>query len=274
MQPAQDVREMAAEHAAIRVQLVDDDELQVLEELRPARMVRQDARVHHVGVAQHDVRAPADRAARILRRVTVVGEGPDVAAALLPDERGQLVELGQLVLRECLGWKHVERTRRGVGENLVQHRRVVTERLAGRRGGDDDHIAAGESVPHGRGLVCVELVDPARAKRAVQAFVESVRERRELGGHRRQPPHRRHVRVVVTGPGRRQMRGLEPREHCRERLVLVAGQRRQRRRSHEARIGTATSQGDQEAKRRVVGRSLRFARGRTSPRCRSGLRGR
>ena len=57
LEPPHDVAEMAAEDAAIRVQLVDDDELQILEELRPARMVRQDPRVHHVGIAQHDVRA-------------------------------------------------------------------------------------------------------------------------------------------------------------------------------------------------------------------------
>ena len=56
---------MAPEHAAIGMQFVNDDEAQVLEELRPARMVRQDPRVQHVGVAEHDVRPPADRPARV-----------------------------------------------------------------------------------------------------------------------------------------------------------------------------------------------------------------
>ena len=65
LQPPEDVREMAAEHAAIGVQLVDDDEAQVLEQLRPARMVRQDSRVQHVGIAEHDVRLAANRAPRI-----------------------------------------------------------------------------------------------------------------------------------------------------------------------------------------------------------------
>ena len=69
---------MAAEHAAIGVQLVDDDVAQVLEQLRPPRMVRQDARVDHVGIAEHDVRARADRPPRILRRVAVVGEHADL----------------------------------------------------------------------------------------------------------------------------------------------------------------------------------------------------
>ena len=53
----QHVGEVAAEDAAIGVQLVDDDEAQVLEQLRPLRVVRQDPRVQHVGVAEHDVRA-------------------------------------------------------------------------------------------------------------------------------------------------------------------------------------------------------------------------
>ena len=70
--------EVAAENAAIRVQLVDDHEAEVLEQLRPSRMVRQDPRVQHVGVAQHDVRLAADRAACVRRRVAVVGEDTDL----------------------------------------------------------------------------------------------------------------------------------------------------------------------------------------------------
>ena len=85
LQPPQHVGEVAAEHAAIRVQLVDDDELEVLEQLRPARMVRQDARVHHVGIAEHDVRARADGAARVLRRVAVVGVDADRIAVDFAD---------------------------------------------------------------------------------------------------------------------------------------------------------------------------------------------
>ena len=41
-QAPQHVAEMAAEHAAVRVQLVDDDVPEIFEQLRPARMVRQD----------------------------------------------------------------------------------------------------------------------------------------------------------------------------------------------------------------------------------------
>ena len=43
-EPPEHVAQMTAEHAAIGVQLVDHDVAQVLEQLRPARMMRQDAR--------------------------------------------------------------------------------------------------------------------------------------------------------------------------------------------------------------------------------------
>ncbi len=77
LQASQDVRQVAAEHAAIGVQFVDDDVAQVLEELRPSRMVRQDARVQHVGVATAPRAPAANRAACVLRRVAVVGEDAD-----------------------------------------------------------------------------------------------------------------------------------------------------------------------------------------------------
>ena len=113
-QPAQHVGEVAAEHAAIRVQLVDDHEPEVLEQLRPARMVRQHARMQHVGVAEHDVRTRADRTARILRRVAVVGEDADLHTGRMVDVLAELVQLGELVLCERLGGEQVQRARGGV----------------------------------------------------------------------------------------------------------------------------------------------------------------
>ena len=68
---------MAAEDAAIRVQFIEDDELQIFEKPRPLRVVRQDAFVKHVGIAEHDVSARTDRRARILRRIAVVGINAD-----------------------------------------------------------------------------------------------------------------------------------------------------------------------------------------------------
>jgi hypothetical protein len=50
LEPAQHVGHVRAEHAAVGVDLVDDDVLQVLEELRPLGVVRQDRLVQHVGL--------------------------------------------------------------------------------------------------------------------------------------------------------------------------------------------------------------------------------
>ena len=116
---AQDVGQVAAEDTAIGMQFVDDDEPQVLEQLRPLRVVRQDPRVEHVGVAEHDVRARPDGAPRVLRRVAVVGEDADVGSGGLVHVRRQLVKLGQLVLREGLGREQVDGARRPGPHRMV-----------------------------------------------------------------------------------------------------------------------------------------------------------
>ena len=62
-QPAQaphDLRRVRAEDAAIDVRLVENDVAQMMEELGPAFVARQDADVQHVGVAEHDGRVLAD----------------------------------------------------------------------------------------------------------------------------------------------------------------------------------------------------------------------
>ena len=72
-QAPDDVRHVAAEQAAVRVQLVDDDVLQVLEELEPLRVVGKDRRVEHVGVGDDDLAGGAHDAPDVGRRVAVVG---------------------------------------------------------------------------------------------------------------------------------------------------------------------------------------------------------
>ncbi len=106
-EPPEHVRQVAPEHAAVRVELVDDDVAKVLEEPDPLRVVRQDPRVEHVGVRQHHVGAGPDGAPGVLGRVPVVG----VDAQLRQGAR-QLLELRQLVLRERLRGEEVERPRR------------------------------------------------------------------------------------------------------------------------------------------------------------------
>ena len=186
LQPPQDVGEMTAEDAAIRVQLVDDHVAQVLEELRPARVMREDPGVHHVRIGEHDVRLPANGAPRIRRRVAVVGEDADLeirivtymrvgphalalggafgaslrrlarAAGALPDELHQRVQLGELILRQCFRREQIQRARGGILEDGVQNRRVVAERLAGCSRRNRDDVAAAEHVLERFGLMGVE----------------------------------------------------------------------------------------------------------------------
>ena len=186
-QPPQHVAQVAAEDASIGVQLVDDHVAEVLEQLRPPRMVRQDARVHHVRIAQHQVRARPDRPPRVLRRVAVVGEHADLLAAKLRGEGfGHRLQLGELILRERLGGKQIQRAAGGSCRIAVQDRRVVAERLARRRRRDHHDVTAGQRVLDRLGLMRVELRDPARLKRPQQTRIERRRKRGVLGRRRRQ----------------------------------------------------------------------------------------
>ena len=79
-QPAQDVRDVRAEDAAVDVRLVDDDEAEVVEEVAPQVVSRQDADVEHVRVREHEVRPAADLAPPLGRRVPVVDRRADARA--------------------------------------------------------------------------------------------------------------------------------------------------------------------------------------------------
>ena len=142
---------MAAEDAAIGVQFVDDDVAQIFEQARPAGVVRKDAGVQHVGIGQHDVGFFADGFAGVAGCVAVVGEDAEAIVEALV----QIVEFGELVLRERLGGKEIEGAGVGVFEDRVQDRQVVAEGLAGGGGRDDDDVFSGVGEFGGCGLVGV-----------------------------------------------------------------------------------------------------------------------
>ena len=58
-QPADDLGDVAAEDAAVHVRLVEHHVPQLMQELRPAFVARQDADVEHVRVAEEDGRSPS-----------------------------------------------------------------------------------------------------------------------------------------------------------------------------------------------------------------------
>ena len=169
---AQHVREVAAEDAAVGVQLVDHDVAQVGEQFDPARVVWQHAGVQHVRVGDDDVAGLSNRLPGADRRVAVVGVGFEV------DLQGadQAMQFGELILRQCLGRKQIERPRLVVTEHRLQDRQVVAGGLARRRRGHDDDVLAGEGQGRGFGLVGVEPADAAGRQRLPQARVQSAGE--------------------------------------------------------------------------------------------------
>ena len=173
-QPAQDVRDVAAEHAAVGVQLVDDDDPDLLEELEPLRVMREDRGVEHVRVRDHDLPGRADGRPDRRRRVAVVRRRRDRERA----RPGELGELRDLVLAERLRREEEERARRRVLRQRLQDRQRVAQRLA--RGGrrDDDDVLAGMDRLDGLRLVAVQRGDPAVLQPADDARVQPRRERR------------------------------------------------------------------------------------------------
>jgi hypothetical protein len=158
LEAAEDIGEMATEDPSVGVQLVHHHVAQVLEEVHPLGVVREDPRVEHVGVGEHEVGARPHRPPRVLRRVAVVGEHPQVGQGLR-----QLGELGELVLREGLRREEIEDAALRLLDQALQHGQVVAERLPRGGGRDGDEMLALGHDLEGLGLVRIELADAARA---------------------------------------------------------------------------------------------------------------
>ena len=133
-QAAQHVADVRAEDAAVDVRLVDDDDREVGEEVRPRRVVREDPEVEHVGVGEDDVGVAADRRALLARGVAVVDREPRVLDA-------ERVERARLVLGERLRRVEVERAGAGVAAEHVERGELEAQRLARRGAGGDDRRA-------------------------------------------------------------------------------------------------------------------------------------
>ena len=181
----------------------------------------------------------SNRPARVLRRVAVVREHADVGLGRLVHVADELVQLGELVLRERLGRKQIQGAARRVRQDRVERGRVVTQRLARRGRRRHDEVAAGERELEGRGLVRVELCDAARFERRAQTGID---ERGPLGVLRvrgGQRPNRRDPGVGIVGPAGAD--GAESLEGAREGLLArsAGGLSRDRQRP---RLGRASRQ--------------------------------
>ena len=150
--PPEHVGNVRAEHAAINVGLIEDDEREVREQVAPRGMVREDPDVEHVRIGQHEVAALADRGALGPRRIAVVDRRSDRLV------QTELVQRASLILGQRLGRVEVQRAGRPVGAQHLERGQLKAQRLARRRSGRDDRRPS-ERLLYCLGLMCVELGD-------------------------------------------------------------------------------------------------------------------
>ena len=200
----QHVGHVAAEHAAVHVQLVDHDDPQLLEQLEPLRVVGEDRRVEHVRVGDDDLPGLADRRPDGRRRVAVVGGARDLEAGVAHELR----QLRDLVLPERLGGEQEQRPGRRVLGQRLEHRRHVAQRLARCRGRDHDDVLAGVDRLDRVGLVDVRPLDAALGAARRGGAGRATPATRRTGPRRPAGPRdgRRRARATArraAAPGRR-----------------------------------------------------------------------
>ena len=139
-EPPQHHRDVRAEHAAAHVRLVDHDERETEEEVRPPRVVGQDRQMEHVGVRQHEVRVLPDQRPLGLRRVAVVGGRPDLRELQRRGRRGADRARGPSSGTGTARWPSAR------ADGRLGERDVVDERLPARGAGRQDHVAPARSA--------------------------------------------------------------------------------------------------------------------------------
>jgi len=115
-------------------------------------VVRHQPHVEHVRVGdEHMRRVRLDGLARRRRRVAVInGRGQGRGG----QGRVQLLEGFQLVLLQGLQGKQVQGVAPGFGQERLQYRQIIDQRLAAGRGGGHQQVLAGSNG--GQGLPLVE----------------------------------------------------------------------------------------------------------------------
>ena len=156
-QPAEHLGHVRAEDAPVAVALVNDHETQSAEETGPACVPRQQRAVQHVRRGEQVPGVGAGPVPFGSGRVAVQGGGLHAGQAQGPDR-------GELVGREGLGGRDIEHS--VACQHRRQGRQQVSERLARRGGGRDDHVAAGLGVRCGDGLVGPGGADAPGGERA------------------------------------------------------------------------------------------------------------
>ena len=173
-EPAQDHRDLGAEDPAQHVRLVDHHERQAEEEVGPPGVIGEQRRMEHVGVGQHEVRAPPDQWALRPRRIPVVHRGLELRELERPDGP-------ELVAREGLRREQEQRGGLGDRERGLRERHLVHERLAAGGAGGKHHVTPVRQRRQSFGLVRIEPVDAEQAEASDQHLRETRGERLHEG---------------------------------------------------------------------------------------------
>ena len=135
-QSAQDIRQVTAEDAAIHMQFVNNDILQVRKELLPLGVMRQDSGVQHIRVGDDNMPLLADGLTRVIRGIAVIGERLDIGLQIA-DQPHDLVHL---VLGQGLRREEIEGASLRLIENPLQDGEIVAEGLAAGGRGHQNHV--------------------------------------------------------------------------------------------------------------------------------------
>ena len=172
-QTAKNVGDVATEQAAVRVQLVYDDDLELFEELKPLRVVGQDRGMKHVGVGHNDLAGRSNGGTDGVRGIPVVGGRVD----LQPGSPAEFAHLGYLVLTERLGGEEEEGSGGRILGQALQNGNEIAQCLARGGGRNDDDVFAGPDGLDGLGLVRVQAANAPAGQARLYARVQP-------GGHR------------------------------------------------------------------------------------------
>jgi len=163
---------MAAEDSAVVVDFINDDITEILEELDPKRMMRQNAGVEHVRIGDDDMSGGADRLARGHGGVAIKGVAADIEIDLRAEQGNEGVQLRHLILGKGFGRKEIESSGFAGFEHCIQNRDVVAEGLAGSGGRYHHGVVAVEKMTDGLGLVAVESADAVLMQSRDQARIQ------------------------------------------------------------------------------------------------------
>ena len=170
-QASNHVRDVAAKDTAIDVSLVDDDRAEARQPLIPPLMVRADADVDHVRIAEDEIRLDASPAATRGVRIAIDQRHPQVATET------ERVQATGLILRKRLRWCQIQRARVRLGQQRLEHRHGVGKSLAAGCARGDAHVLARASQRDRLGLMRPEVRDTRALQRGHERRRQVGRER-------------------------------------------------------------------------------------------------